>query len=234
VPGKGCALDSYRKFRDPGKDGQLAQFGPVPVRRRLARHQLVELVEESCRFRPGLTLHALRHKLAFKLNISIEVRRLAVKIAIAAADHMGFSDGLVDEGTKEFLLGRAEKSDRVRLDFAQHEELEKLRPPLSHSVFVKGNSQTRTSYAIVQFYGLLQLYVLLNRGGFAGSDFAIMAFLDIAKGYTESFEQTELFRFPEAPVTQGYWEVHRLKFEWMKKFNKEAQAVLEDDAKLFF
>jgi hypothetical protein len=40
VPGKGCALDPYRKFRDPGKDGQLAQFGPVPVRRRLARHQL--------------------------------------------------------------------------------------------------------------------------------------------------------------------------------------------------
>jgi hypothetical protein len=54
VPGKGCALNPHRKLGDAGKDGQLAQFSPVPVRRRLARHQLVELVENS--FRSALVL----------------------------------------------------------------------------------------------------------------------------------------------------------------------------------
>jgi hypothetical protein len=173
-------------------------------------------------------------KLEFRLDIGTEARRLAIKIAIAAADHMGFSDGLVDERTKDFLLGNTEKSDKVRLDFVRHDELEKLRPPLSHIVFVKGNSQTHTSYAIVQFYGLVQLYALLNDGGFAGNDFAIIFCLDAAKGYTERFEQTELFRFPEAPVKLGHWEFQRLKLEWMTKFNTEAEAVLEDDAKLSF
>ena len=62
VPSKGCALDPHRKLGDAGKNGQLAQFSPVPVRRRLARHQLVELVENSFRFHGGLTLHALRHQ----------------------------------------------------------------------------------------------------------------------------------------------------------------------------
>jgi len=169
-----------------------------------------------------------------KFDKGMEVRRLAIKIAIAVADHMKFSAGIIDEPCKEFLLGTTAKSDRVRLDFTKHEELERLRPPLSHFAFVKGNGETHTSYAIVQFYGLMQFYVLLNAGGFVGNDFAIIAFLDTAKGYTERFEQTEPFRFREAPVRMGHWEFQRLKLEWMKKFNAEAQAVLEDDAKLFF
>ncbi len=173
-------------------------------------------------------------KLEFRLSIGTEVCRLAIKTAIAAADFMRFSDELIDEPCKNFLLGNIETSDRVRLDFVIHEELEKLRSPLSHFVFVKGNGQTHTCYAIVQFYGLMQLYVLLNAGGFSGNDFAIIALLDIAKGYTERFEQTELFKFPEAPVKLGYWEFRRLKLEWMKKINMEAELVLEDDAKFFF
>jgi hypothetical protein len=173
-------------------------------------------------------------KLEYRINIGVEVRRLAVKIAIAAADHMGFSDGLVDEVSKEFLLGNTEKGERVRLDLARREELEKLRTPLSHFVFVKGNGQTHTSYAIVQLYGLVQLYALLNDGGFVGDNFAVIASLDAAKGYTERFEQAKPLAFPEAPVRMGHWEFQRLKLEWMKKFNAEAQAVLQDDTRVLF
>ena len=168
----------------------------------------------------------------FKLNIGMEVRRLAIKLAIASADHMGFGDQLIDNETREFLLGSAEKSSRVRIDFTRHEELEKIRPPLSHFAFVKGNGKTHNSYAIVQFYGLVQLYALLNEGAFTRDDFAIAAVLDIAKGYQERFEQTEPLMFPVAPVKLGHWESRQLQLEWMKKWNAEAQAVLQDDAKI--
>src|SRR6266852_5244247 len=63
----------------------------------------------------------------------------SIKLAIASANHMGFGDQLIDNETREFLLGSAEKSSRVRIDFTRHEELEKIRPPLSHFAFVKGN-----------------------------------------------------------------------------------------------
>jgi hypothetical protein len=171
-------------------------------------------------------------KVEFKLNIGMEVRRLAIKLAISAADHLGFSDGLMDNEIREFLLGNTEKSNRVRVDYTRHAALEKIRTPLSHFVFVKGNGKTYNTYAIVQFYGLLQFYVLLNEGAFAHDDFAIAAALDVAKGYREHFEQTELLMFPVAPVNLGRWQFQQLQSDWMKKWNAEAQAVLQDDAKI--
>jgi hypothetical protein len=168
----------------------------------------------------------------FAVNIGPEVRRLALKIAIAAADYLGFGYGLVDSEATEFLLGRVQKSERVRIDLVIHESIEKMRPPLSHFVFVKGNSETHNIYAIVQFYGLVQFWVLLNEGGFTRDHFAIAAALDIAKGYEERFKQAELLLLPVPPVEMGYAEVHKLRLEWMEKWNTEARAVLQDDAKI--
>lgn len=173
-----------------------------------------------------------------RMNLSIrvgtEMRRLAIKMAIAAADLMGFRNNIMDEESRNFLLGNVEKTQRVRIDFSVHTTLEALRPPLSHSVFVKGNGQTRKSYAIVQFYGLVQLYVLLNDGGFTDPDFALLAVLDIAKKYAEHFEKTELLMLPEAPKQLGHWKSQELKAKWTEKFNAEARAVLEDDAKIAY
>jgi hypothetical protein len=42
VLGKGGPFDPHWEFGDAEKNSQLAQFSPVPVRRRLARHQLVK------------------------------------------------------------------------------------------------------------------------------------------------------------------------------------------------
>lgn len=167
-------------------------------------------------------------KVEYTLNIGVEVRRLAIKLAVAAADHMGFSDGLMDTETREFLLGNTEKSSRVRFDNTIHADIEKMRPPLSHIAFVKGNGKTKNAYAIVQFYGLVQFYVLLNVGAFADDDFAIAAALDVAKEYREHFDQTELLMLPVAPVHLD----QQLQSDWMKKWNAEGQAVLQDDAKI--
>jgi hypothetical protein len=173
-----------------------------------------------------------------RLNLAIRVgpdmRRLAIKMAIAATDLMGFPRDIADAECRGFLLGNIGATQRVRIDFDVHDKLEQLRRPLSHSIFVKGNSQTKKSYAIVQFFGLVQLYVLLNDGGFASSDFAISAVLDIAKEYVERFEKTELLLLPEAPTQLGYWKSQELKPKWLRKFNSEAQEVLQDDAKLIF
>jgi HNH endonuclease len=171
-------------------------------------------------------------KLTFKLNIGSEMRRLAIKIAVAATDLMGIKNELLDEESQSFLLGDLESTQRVRIDFAIHSSLEKLRPPLSHCIFVKGNSQTRKSYAIVQFYGLVQLYVLLNDGRFTNPDFAILGVIDVAKGYAERFEKTELLMLPEAPTESGYWKSQELMINWVKKFNSETKGMLQYDTKL--
>lgn len=168
----------------------------------------------------------------FSLNIGSEVRRLAVKIAVAAADYLGVGTGLVDSEAREFLMGRAPQSTRVRMDLVIHESIEKMRPPLSHFVFVKGNRETHNIYAIVQLYGLVQFWVLVNEGGFTRDHFAISADLDIAKGYQEHFDRAELLLLPVPPVLMGYAEVHKLRLGWMEKWNAEGRAVLQDDAKI--
>jgi len=76
------------------------------------------------------------------------------------------------------------------------------------------------------------LYVMLNNGGFAGADFAVLALLDIAKRYAECFEKTEPLMIPEAPERLGHWKSLELKMKWLDKFNLEAKAVLQDDAQL--
>lgn len=171
-------------------------------------------------------------RLDFRIRVGMELRRLAVKMAIATADLMGFKTNFVDNASRNFLLGRGETTQQARVDFVVHSALENLRPPLSHCVFVKGNAQTKKCYAVVQFYGLVQLYVMLNNGGFAGSDFAVLALLDIAQKYAERFEKTEPLMIPEALGRLGHWKSLELKMKWLDKFNLEAKAVLQDDAKL--
>jgi hypothetical protein len=68
--------------------------------------------------------------------------------------------------------------------------------------------------------------VLPNVGAFAHDDFAIAATLDVAKGYREHFEQTELLMFPVAAVNLGQSEAQQLQLELIEKWNAEAQAVL--------
>jgi hypothetical protein len=187
---------------------------------------------KTFRFTPQTITGIDMREVHFRVDIGREVRRLAVKIAIAAADYFGFGDGLVDSEAREFLMGRGPQSTRVRIDLVIHESIEKMRPPLSHFVFVKANGETHNIYAIVQFYGLVQFWVLLNGGGFTRDHFAISAVLDIAKGYQERFEQAALLLLPVPPVMMGYAEVHKLRLEWMNKWNTEGRAVLQDDAKI--
>jgi HNH endonuclease len=76
---------------------------------------------------------------SFELTIGTELRRLAMKMSFATATVQGFSN-LLDAEARAFLVSGAGRA--VRIDYLNRDELAALRPPLSHFVFVKGNSKT--------------------------------------------------------------------------------------------
>src|SRR5712692_4725604 len=94
--------------RDEKGSIKRAVFPGFRAARRFIRGQ--EAQGTKLKFTPQTIEGIDIRKLELKLNIGMEVRRLAIKLAIASADHMGFGDGLIDKQTMEFLLGSDEKS----------------------------------------------------------------------------------------------------------------------------
>lgn len=167
-------------------------------------------------------------ELTLRVTIGAEIRRLAVKIGIAAADLMGHRAGVLDGKSRAFLLGdKIEGPAPVRLDFSHYEALQKLRPPLSHNVFVKGNGRTGHCYAVVMFYGFIQLYVILNDTGFKGTDFAVFGFLSPVDSKT-AFNDVELISLAKPPqfVTPALAEAGMKKCQG--SFQEQAKVVFGD------
>jgi hypothetical protein len=134
-----------------------------------------------------------------RINIGLEMRRLAVKIGVAAADLLGHRTNILDPKSRAFLLNERFEGDApVRFDVSNYPPLQELRPPLAHTVFVKGNSRTGHCYAVVMFYGFIQLYAILNDTDFLGSDFAVFGFLDPVT-YKSEFRNIELIALPKPP-----------------------------------
>ncbi len=217
---------SYPKIeRDEAGKPKRAVFGPqksaAEFKRGLeAKGKKVRLKEEVIKDVPLTQAH-------FQLTVGDELRRLAAKLAVGTAHYLNHRDGILDPTTRTYLVeGRsAMGGPPARMDFSTHVSLENLRPPLGHLVFVEGNSETRRCYAVVQFYGTIQLYVILNANGFHGSDFAILATLDPASGYKENFRHVDLFKLPEAPLQVSPAEYEAGLRSWQEKFNKQAESV---------
>jgi HNH endonuclease len=169
---------------------------------------------------------AIHLPLDLRIEISTELRRLVMKIAVATAESMGFREQLLDNIARSFLLGEIEQCDYVRRDFQIHKPLEALRTPLSHLVYVKGNNHTGHCYAVVQFYGFLQYYAILNDTGFKALQFACAASLDVAKGYKEKFWIVEPIGIPKAPAVAGSLWMKQMSKNWRDKFSNEAEQVL--------
>jgi hypothetical protein len=108
-----------------------------------------------------------------KTEVDLEkLKRVALKMAVGLAELLKFPLSL-EADTVQYLFGAYDSDSTVLADFTVHESLESLRPPLSHTIFIKGNRRTRYSYAIVQFYGMSQFYIVLAErdygGGFRGN-----------------------------------------------------------------
>ena len=169
---------------------------------------------------------AIHLPLELRIEISAELRRLVLKMAVATAELMGFRAQLIDDIARSFLLGKIQECDYVRRDYQIHHALERLRPPLSHLVYVKGNKETGHCYAVVQLYGFLQYYAILNDTGFAADQFACTATLDVANSYQERFQIVEPYGLPKAPSVMGSLWVKHASRQWRQKFSAEAEKVL--------
>jgi len=167
-------------------------------------------------------------EVTLNLTIGAELRRLAVKIGVAAADILGHCADVLDSRSRAFLLGdNIDGAAPVRLDFSHYEPLQKFRPPLSHNVFVKGNGRTGHCYAVVMFYGFIQLYAILNDTGFKGADFAGFGFLSPVD-YKTAFDTVEIISIAKPPqfVSQALAQAGMKRCQ--SSFQEQARAVFGD------
>jgi hypothetical protein len=125
-----------------------------------------------------------------------------------------------------FLLGRSKEGPRVLRDVDVHANLESLRDPLAHLVYVEGNRGTSSCYGIVQLYGLIQIYVVLNDGSYSGPDFAGVGLLSPLQQYCETFKSV---RPMELPRPSGYYFAEACARVWGAKFNSEVKNVSGED-----
>jgi HNH endonuclease len=159
------------------------------------------------------------------LTIGVELRRLAMKIGVAAADRLGHHTEILDLRSRAFLIGEPiGGAPPVLLDMSSHEPLQKMRPPLSHNVFVKGNGRTGHCYAVVVFYGFIQVYAILNDTEYKGPDFAVFGFLSPVD-YSSELKNVELISLPIPPqfVPRAFAEAGMQS--WQHYFCEQAKAV---------
>jgi hypothetical protein len=169
---------------------------------------------------------------SFRIKVGHEARRFALKTAVAVASKaLGWSN-MLDPHARGYLLGDLSESLYVRVDFQNHAQIEAQRPPLSHSVYVKGNGRTGRCYAVVKLYGYIQLYAILNDTSYAGEDRAAHGLLDIAGGYRETIGEAEPYLLHEAPTVGSPLLLNVGQKAWSDKFISECISLFGDQAPL--
>ncbi len=134
----------------------------------------------------------------------------------------GAQVGLLDTAGRNFLLGTETQGPaRALLDFRMHAPLERLRPALSHIVFVQGDKQTKQCRGIVQLFGTIQLYLFLNDQNYTGPGFAAVALHDphTREERFYSVDPIEITQPPAMKLDQG---MH----EWENRLNAQVPALL--------
>lgn len=158
-----------------------------------------------------------------RLNIGPELRRLAVKMCAGITHLCNADNDTLEDGVRIYLLNPDSNYVPVRMAFFNYEVLEKLRPSLSHAVYIEGDSQAKRSYGVVQLYGAIQLYVVLNRE-YTGQSFSKMGFLDTRSG-KEKFRDVAPLNLPEAPQQISVEEYRNGITSWLDKVNSQVRTV---------
>jgi len=108
-------------------------------------------------------------------NIDRNMRRLALKMSIAAAFQFGNRVG-VNHHAVDYLLGiySSSGSDRapVQIDMSRYEALDGMRLRVGNLVYVESSSASGRCYSVVQMFSVFQLYCDL---GPSCGDFSISA-----------------------------------------------------------
>jgi hypothetical protein len=94
-------------------------------------------------------------------------------MCVGLLSHFGIYE-VTSGAVQQFLLVGNASNSPVIMDFRQHDDIDALRKDLAHVVYVQANLKANLCYGLVQLFGFLQLYVVLNdsyhgpRFGFAG------------------------------------------------------------------
>lgn len=106
----------------------------------------------------------------------------------------------------------------MRLVLRQYDQLDHIRSGLAHSIFVEADGDTGRSYGIVQLFGVMELYALLN-DQFSRESFAAFASLDLLT-CIENFQMLEALDLPEAPLFVSRQEYDQGIRCWQNKLMK--------------
>jgi hypothetical protein len=148
---------------------------------------------------PRLIREPFNNPLPLRLYIGEEARRLTVKTC-AAPDQLDLADSKQD--VLDVTTRSGESSSLpvpVKMVFSNYVGLDKRRPPLSHVVFVEGETVDGRCYGVVQFFGTIQLYVVLNPQ-YSGKSFSRVGFVNRHLGI-EHFDVPKLLYLHEVPET---------------------------------
>ena len=213
-------LSSARVTRD--QSGKLKEvISPTSHRSRRGKSSLGHQVTRREFVNPTLN--------SVELLIDDNMGRLALKMAIAAAKKVGHSN-LMEPSCRRYLAEANPDSAVMRVDFQSHAPIDSLRSSLAHSVFVKGNANTGRCYAVVEFFGAIQLYVILDEHSFRGADFGVWATLDPIT-LRESIGEIEPFGLHEPPAYISSAQLAEGKRAWADAINTQINEVF-GEAKL--
>ena len=163
-----------------------------------------------------------------QIKVGAEMRQLAVKMCAAVGQLVVPDIVLLDELCRHFLLEESPVSSPVKQTYLRYPELDALRPPLAHTVYIEGNSRSAKCFGVVQLFGgAFQLYVPLS-SSYTDRDFAALGVLDVTT-FQEQFREVETLQLVEAPQFSSQNDLERSHSEWGKYFNAQIQAAFGEN-----
>jgi hypothetical protein len=161
-----------------------------------------------------------------ELKVNVALRRLAVKMCVAAARRHGISIDILGTAERQFLLGIDEGHTSP---FVQHvltplPKLDFIRGPLSHLIYVEGDPSIRRCFAFVQLFGTgVQFFLPLNNE-YGGASFSLAAELD-TRTFAERFFKLESLRLPHPPKFVDRNEYNYHLSQWPVRFAMETERA---------
>ena len=155
------------------------------------------------------------------LNISREMKLVALKMCIALSKYLPEYDLGQADFSQVFHQYRSETSTTVKLAPLIYEGIDRSRTPLSHVIYLeRGGDRV---YGIVQFFGVLQLYIDLGCPSPVDRATAVLATLDPILG-KEKIKIVEPLNVQRPPDFYQLSEFAEYMNSWMEKFRTEAIA----------
>lgn len=166
------------------------------------------------------SITGIKPDLTFNLPLDQNTRRLALKMCIGLSKYMQPDLNIFTNELINFLNDSNNSNYSIFLDLRTHNDIERIRLPLSHVIMIEGNREKGVCYGIVQFYGMIQFYVPISEK-YLGNTFSYIGILD-SISFDESFQKSvSLFHIPPPPKTMNFSCAQELQQLILSKFNTE-------------